>query len=264
MPFTPTTFIQDPVRPRLWDLLTPSEYSIYSILDPASRVNMVAEEIYVLSYRYSLMTTELIILGIRDNLKDILSRYQSLNRIQATPTPYAFVLDIIIYFYILISPFALKTASIIYFSPLLLCFMFVGVKKVCNLLEDPFGWTFFDIPFEKMALQLHTELHNAAAVGAVSGSVVESFIPEELLDEENLEKDKEREKQSSYVSSWGSGNWKGKGKGKGKEKGKGIGNVSKNSNSNNGNRSSNDMNNIKEKTRTNTRRRLIKKTSSKI
>ena len=180
-PFNSTTFVQDPVRPRLWDLLYPDEYSIYSLLDPISRVNMVTEEIHILAYRYSLMTTELIILGIRDNLKDIRQRFQTLNRIQATPTPYPYVivLDIIIYFYIVISPFTLKSDSVIYISPLLLCFMFLGVKKVCNLLENPFGWTFFDVPFEKMSLQLHNLLHNAAVFGSSRVFEIESFIPED-------------------------------------------------------------------------------------
>merc|ERR1719473_2468397 len=129
---------------------------------------MVAEEIHTLAYRYSLMTEHSVMLGMRDNIKDVLARFQTLNRIIRTPTPYPyrFILDIIIYFYILVSPFIFKLNTLVYATPLLLCFSFLGVKKVCSLLEDPFGWTFFDIPFEGMTLDLHNQLHNTAVIGS--------------------------------------------------------------------------------------------------
>ncbi len=82
-----------------------------------------------------------------------------------------------------------------YATPLLLCFMFLGVKKVCALLEDPFGWTFFDIPFENMSLQLHNELHNAAVVGSKGLTSVESFIPLDLRENKSSEKNRKRTRQ---------------------------------------------------------------------
>lgn len=186
MPFMPgKNFFLDPVRPRLWDLLTEGELLDYSKIHPRSRPGVVAGHIkghlegmgyrsekgLGVVYRVSVPLIQSVLLG-----------HETLVRLRDTPLPYPFnyVLRISTFVFVYSTPFFYQTDQ----AGVFLCIQFLiliyyGLLYIAAEIEFPCRYTHggFSVPLEKFCHRIHSDcLQYAKALGGDSKSFIPAYL----------------------------------------------------------------------------------------
>ena len=180
MPFDQDTWILDPTRPRLIDMLTPREILWMRKEKPATRVMMVANDLGCNIQRLAvhLIFDREFVQATTSNMQGLLDSYKACARIVDTPIPfpYAHMLAFILFVFVYFSPFVYMLSNS---NPLLgvipsvlLVLAYYGIEEVSIAIENPFDWDECDHDLEVFGRAIHDETR---AIGG--GSATTDYMP---------------------------------------------------------------------------------------
>ena len=117
LPFTEKNFYLDPVRPRLWDLLTEDELLKFAALPPRARPGVVVGEMKVHLEQMCLRLEKgcsVFYRVVMPQVQNLMACHEAMIRIRDTPVPYPFlyVLNISTFVFVYTTPFFYRTDEV--------------------------------------------------------------------------------------------------------------------------------------------------------
>jgi predicted membrane chloride channel (bestrophin family) len=186
MPFQPyKNFFLDPVRPRLWDILTEEELLEYSTIHPRARPGVVAGRMKAhlegMCYR-SEKGASVFYRVVMPQVQNVLLGHETLVRLRDTPLPYPFnyVLQISTFAFVYSTPFFYHTDEVGTF----LCVQFMiliyyGLLRIAVQIEFPCRYTHggFSVSLEKYCHRIHSDcLQYAKALADDTKSFIPAYL----------------------------------------------------------------------------------------
>lgn len=177
-----TNYIRDPIRPRLCDLLTPSEVEGYVNVQPSARAACVASEIKGIAQLLA-RNVEFGFLyysKISMCLQLSLDSQETLYRIVTTPVPYPYtwILNAMLVVFIYSVPFLYESKrGGSYFGMIILVVAYFGCQRIAQQCENPLEWDACDLDVELLTMSNHDDTRD---ISNFTHSLNKGFIPSNI------------------------------------------------------------------------------------
>ncbi|EWM20641.1 Bestrophin/UPF0187 [Nannochloropsis gaditana] len=190
--FNKDTFVLDPTRPRLVDLLTEEEVQQFRRMPVNSRPVYLITEMNLLAYRILGLSKETSIrINIDNKFQEVLAGWNGMLRVEnlRIPFPYTHVVNLLTFIFVFGAPFIYTSRTqnwaendVLLFASLLLGVAFYGLEDMARKCQHPLGWDLEDHDLEIFGVRLNLDGQEMAKICGVQEPM--EFMPySELFDD---------------------------------------------------------------------------------
>ena len=192
VPYNKRTWILDPSRPRLVDMLTPREVATYGTVSSGARVMLASHSLMDALQRLapSLAQDRAFTECSTRNIQELLDAFKSCQRIVDTPLPftYTLILGVLLFIFVYSVPVAYwaRTEKRLHWysmsgilPSIVTAFFYYGVMQIAIEIENPFNFADVDHDLDGFADKLHSETLAIAKTVAPPAAPCRDYWPTE-------------------------------------------------------------------------------------